>query len=476
MCIAAAGGRRQCPPRRLMRTVTFFLVMLMALPPSATAEEGALQLGEAITRALANNHDYLNMLSSIEGAELDLEDARSSFRRQFYTRMESDARVGAELGSTFRSGVQQRTESGQRWNMEFYNSEFGGDNLSELRLSYTLPIFDDPLDDGVLDLRRAELDYEHRERLARVGSEELIAEVSGQYYRAVLARDELDSMQGEVRYAEALSRATRVRERNGRSSQLDVSAAELRVAQANQRWNSSRAALLSADNRLKILLGMGIDEPLVLDPELPAVSDPERFDKDPEELEALALANRAELLRLGEEMDLARRKLSTEPESRMPGLDVTLQYSRVGRGDGFSDSIEMDENRFGIGLSMDVDVNGRRDIAYRRIALFFNSKRRAYDRLAEDIRADVRRAVLARQERSSELTLARAGRDLAEQRFRQTELLYNSGRSSTEDMLEREQSLSEARRQERQARVDFLLSELELQRVSGTLAQQWVPE
>lgn len=459
-----------------MRAASFLLALMMALPPSLAAEESSLGLSDAITRALANNYDYLNLLSSIEGAELDLEDARATFRRQFYTRIDSDARVGAELGSTFRSGVQQRMESGQSWNLEFYNSEFGGDSLSELRLSYTLPIFEDPLADGVLDLRRAELDYEHRERLARVGSEELIAEVSSQYYRTVMANDNLGSMQGEVRYAEALARATRVRERNGRSSQLDVSAADLRVAQANQRWNSARAALLSSDNRLKILLGMGIDDPLVLESELPAVSSPDRFDEDPEELEALALANRAELLRLGEEMDLARRKLSTEPESRMPGLDVTLQYSRVGRGEGFSDSIELDENRFGIGVSMDMDVNGRRDIAYRRIALFYKTKRRAYDRLAEDIRADVRRAVLARQERSSELVLARGGRDLAEQRFRQAELLYNSGRSSTEDMLEREQALSEARKQERQARVDFLLAELELQRVSGTLADRWVPK
>ncbi|UCG74209.1 MAG: TolC family protein [Chromatiales bacterium] len=443
--------------------------------PFDTPEPSVLRLQDAIGRALVRNHEYLDLLSSIESAELDLEDARSTFRRQFYTRMDSDARVGSELGNTFRSGMSQKLESGQRWNVEFYNSEFGGDNLSELRFSYSLPIFDDPLDSGVLELRRAELDYEHRERLARVGSEELIAEVSRHYYQAVLARDGVKAAESEVRLTEALAHATRVRERNGRSSQLDVAAAELRVAQANQRWNSARAALVSADNRLKIMLGMGIDDPLVLDPDLPPVDEFGELDRDPEEVEALALANRAELLRLGEEMDLARRKLSTEPESRMPGLDVTLQYSRVGRGEGFSDSIELDENRFGIGLSMDMDVDGRRDITYRRIALFYKSKQRAYDRLAEDIRADVRRALMHRQESSSQLTLARSGEQLAEQRFRQADLLYRAGRSSTEGVLEREQALSEARKQERQARVDYLLSDLEVSRVSGTLAKDWAP-
>ncbi len=460
----------------VLNLVTPAAVAELAEPgPFAIPEPTVLSLQGAIDRALVRNHDYLNMLSSIEGAELDLEDARSTFRRQFYTRMNSDARVGSELGNTFRSGMSQKLESGQSWNVEFYNSEFGGDNLSELRFSYSLPIFDDPLNSGVLELRRAELDYEHRERLAKVGAEELTAEVSRHYYQAVLARDGVEAAEGEVRLTEALAHATRVRERNGRSSQLDVAAAELRVAQANQRWNSARAALASADNRLKIMLGMGIDEPLVVDSDLPPVDAFGELDRDPQEIEALALANRAELLRLGEEMDLARRKLSTEPESRMPGLGVTLQYSRVGRGDGFSESIELDENRFGIGLSMDMDVDGRRDITYRRIALFYKSKQRAYDRLAEDIRADVRLALMQRQERSSQLTLARSGEHLAEQRFKQADLLYRAGRSTTEDMLEREQALSEARQQERQARVEYLLSNLEVKRVSGTLAQDMAP-
>lgn len=469
-----------------MRVVVAALICsLVALPAPAELKEprapylepgeSVIDLQDAVSLALVRNHEYLNLLSSIEGAELDLEDARAAFRRQFYTRMDSDARVGSELGNTFRSGMSQKLQNGQRWNVEFYNSEFGGDNLSELRFSYSLPIFDDPLNDGVLELRRAELDYEHRERVARVGAEELIANVSSHYYQSVLARDGIDAAEGEVRLTEALAHATRVRERNGRSSRLDVQAAELRVAQANQRWNSARAALAAADNRLKLVLGMNIDESLVLDTELPPVGGTEQADYDPEEIEALALANRAELLRLGEEMDLARRKLSTEPESRMPGLDITLQYSRVGQGESLGDSIELDENRFGVGLSMDMDVDGRRDITYRRIALFYRTKQRSYDRLAEDIRADVRRALMLKSERNSQLALARESEYLAEQRFRQAELLYRSGRSSTEEMLEREQALSEARRQERQARVEYLLADLEVQRVSGTLAGEWLP-
>jgi len=458
-----------------MRVFAIALVVGFISPVVLAADAQVLRLSDAITRALAQNHDYLNLLSSIEGAELDLEDARSEFRRQFYTRLDSDARVGAELGKTFRSGMSQRFEGGSRWNLEFYNSDFGGNNLSEMRFSYSLPIFDDPLDSGTLELRRAELDFQHRDRLARVGSEELIAQVASQYYQSVLARDTLRAADGETALAEALATATRIRVRNGRSSRLDQSSAELRVAQANQRWNTARSSLVTTDNRLKIMLGMNIDETFEIDPELPAVSDPSVNLPEPEVTEALALANRAELLRLGEEIDLARRKLQTEPESRLPGLDVTLQFARVGEGEAFSDSIDLNENRVGIGLSMDMDMNGRRDITYRRILLFYKQRQRDYNRLSEDIRADVRNALMVHRERASQLELARASLDLSQQRFRHAELLYRSGKSSTEDVLEREQALSESRQAERQARADYLIAGLEVKRVTGTLAQEYVP-
>jgi len=459
-----------------MRAIAKVLILGLSSSLVLAAEPDVLRLSDAVTRSLAQNNEYLNLLSSIEGAELDLEDARSEFRRQFYTRLDSDARVGAELGKTFRSGVSQRFEGGSRWNLEFYNSDFGGNNLSEMRLSYSLPIFDDPLDSGTLELRRAELDFQHRERLARVGSEELIAQVASQYYQAVLARDSLQAADGETALAKALANATRIRVRNGRSSRLDQSAAELRVAQANQRWNTARSGLASADNRLKIMLGMNIDDPLVLDPALPAVSDPTANMPEPEVTEALALANRAELLRLGEEIDLARRKLQTEPESRLPGLDVTLQFARVGEGEAFSDSIDMKENRVGIGLSMDMDMNGRRDITYRRILLFYKQRQRDYNRLSEDIRADVRNALMQHRERASQLALTRSSLELSEQRFKHAELLYRTGKSSTEDVLEREQALSEARQIERQARADYLVAGLEVKRVTGTLSQEYIPQ
>ena len=460
----------------MTRIVAFWCLLGLAVPAASAADnEPILRLPDAIIRALSQNHEYLNLLSSIETAELDLEDARGEFRRQFYTRLDSNARIGSELGTTFRSGMSKRLEGGSRWNMEFYNSDFGGNNLSELSFNYRLPIFSDPLDSGKLELLRSELDYQHRERLAKVGSEELIAQVASHYYRSVLARDNLEAARGDVRLAETLAQATRVRMRNGRSSRLDLNAAELRVAQSNQRRNSARTALVSADYRLKIMLGMNIDEPVTPDSTLPAVSDPSARTSDPEKTEALALTNRAELLRLGEEIDLARRKLETEPKSRFPGLNLTLQFARVGEGDSFSESIELDENRIGIGLSMDLDVNGRRDVTYRRLVLFYKTKQRAYDRLEQDIRADVRSAVMHERERASQLTLSRGALKLSEQRFRHAELLYRSGKSSTEDVLEREQALSEARQQERQARADYLISGLEVKRVTGTLAQEWVP-
>lgn len=445
-----------------------------AAGPAPPAGSG-LSLDTAIGRSLEHNYEYLSLLNNVALADLDLEDVRSNFRTRFFMNVDSQARIGSELGSNFRTGMGRKLESGSRWQVQFYNSDFSGNNLSELQFSYSLPFFSDPLQSGVLELRRAELDLQHRQRLVQVGAEELIMQVITDYYGAVLGRSAVAAAEGETGLAGSLLEATRIRARTGHSSPLDSRAAQLRVAQARQRWNTARAASLQADNRLRRTLGMGVDEPLELTSSLPPVAETQPAPADPEDLERRALAHRAELLRLGEELDLARRKLRTEPASRLPGFDVVLQFSRVGQGATLSDSMSLDENRIGVGVSMDIDVDGRRDQVYRRLTLFYREKQRAYDRLEQDVRAEVRAAVIDLQDKAGALALARDGVDLAEQRFRLAELRYRGGSSSTEEILEREQALSEARQQERTARAAYLVASREIDRVTGTLADRWQP-
>jgi len=430
-------------------------------------------LQDAIDKALLSNHQYRSLINSVEVAELDYEMARSVFKTKLRGKMNSDARNGADIGSTYNLGLSKRNESGSAYGVGMYYSQFGFKELSEVRFSYTLPFFQNPVTSGKFDSDRAELDFRHRERMAKIGAEELVLKTIAAYYRMSLADNQADLAAGEVAVAHKLQQATRIRAKTGRSSELDLQWADLRVSQAEQRRDMARFQRVKAENDLKLVLGVGLEEAIAIDEDIPPVSNPELLLMPAAKVEALAMENRAELIGLGEDLDLARRKLRAAPARRMPGFDVSLQYSMIGEGTTFSDAMEFDDSRIGVGISMDVDLMGNPDQQYRRLALFYDDKRRGYEQLEGEIRATVKDAVFSLQDDAGQLRLARQSLQLAEQQFKLTELKYRAGSASTQEVLEAEQARSDARYAEMQARVDFLLSTYRVRLVAGTLMDDW---
>ena len=451
------------------------LLLLATSSPGLASEAGpsVYSLQDAINEALLGNHQYRSLVNGVEVAELDYEMARSVFKTKLRGHMNSDARNGADIGSTYNLGLSKRNESGSAYGVGLYYSQFGFKELSELRFSYTLPFFQNPLTSGKFDSDRAELDFRHRERMAQIGAEELVLKVVSAYYRLALADDQADLAAGELAVAHKLRQATRIREKTGRSSEMDLQWAELRVSQAEQRREMAKFQRVKSENDFKLLLGLGLDDQVAIDEDIPPVSDPDLMLMTAAEVEEMAIGNRAELIGLGEDLDLARRKLRAAPTKRLPGFDVSLQYSMLGEGTTFSDALAFDDSRIGIGISMDVDLMGNPDQQYRRLALFYDDKRRGYEQLEGEIRASVKDSVFQMQDDAGRLRLARQSLKLAEQQFDLTELKYRAGTASTQEVLEAEQARSDARYQELQARVDFMLSHYRVRLVSGTLMDDW---
>lgn len=459
----------------LRHTLGILVLWSLAILSPAIADSAAphvFSLQDAINEAMLRNHQFRSLVNGVEVAGLDYEMARSVFKTKLRGQMNSDARNGADIGSTYNLGLSKRNESGSAYGVGLYYSQFGFKELSELRFSYTLPFFQNPITSGKFDSDRAELDFRHRERMAKIGAEELVLKVVSAYYRHSLAGDQADVAAGEVAIVRKLQHATRIRAKTGRSSEMDVQWADLRVSQAEQRREMAKFQRAKSENDLKLLLGLELDESVAIDEDIPPVSNPDLMLMSAAEVEELALKNRAELIGLGEDLDLARRKLRSAPSKRMPGFDVSLQYAMVGEGTTFSDALQFDDSRIGVGISMDVDLMGNPDQQYRRLALFYDDKRRGYEQLEGEIRASVKDAVFRMQDDGGKLRLARQSLKLAEQQFKLTELKYRAGSASTQEILEAEQAMSDARYAEMTSRVDFLLSSYRVRLVAGTLMDE----
>lgn len=460
-------------PRNILLLIT---LSWLAFSLPARSDEPAPRfytLRQAVNQALLGNPDYRNLLNSVEVAQLDYEKARAVFKTKLKGNLNSDARSGADIGSTYNLGLQKRNMSGSAYGVGVYHSSFASKQLSEIRFSYTLPFFQNPLTTGKFDSDRAELDFRHRERMARIGAEELVLNVLTAYYHLSLAYNRIGVAQGEVSVARKLLQATRIRAKTGRSSEIDLQWAALRVSQAEQRRDKSMFEKLRAANDLALLMGLDSTQPVAVEREIPPVSNPELMQMTTDEVQAMAIKNRAELIGLGEDLELARRKLRASPSKRMPGLDVSLQYALISEGTSFTDSVTFNDSRIGVGVSMDIDLLGTPNQQHRRLALFFDSTRRSYERLEGEIRSAVSDAVFTMQNNARQLDLSRRSLDLAEKQFHLTEIKYRGGSASTQEVLEAEQALSDMRYKELTSRVNYLLSNYRVRLIAGTLLEDW---
>ena len=142
-------------------------------------------LQEVIDQALLGNAEYRNLINSVEVSRLDYEKARAVFKTKLQGNVNTDARSGAEIGSTYNLGLNKRNTSGSAYGVGVYHASFGDQELSEIRFSYTLPFFQNPLTTGKFESDRAELDFRHQQRMAKIGAEELILRVLTTYYSLV---------------------------------------------------------------------------------------------------------------------------------------------------------------------------------------------------------------------------------------------------------------------------------------------------
>jgi outer membrane protein TolC len=455
------------------RAALFAILLLLALPTSSLAGARALlSIDQAIERALERNPVFLSLKSGVGIAELDLESARSVFATRFASHVNSNDRTGAELGSVYQARISKLMQSGSSVGLGFSNSQYGSDSLSELSVSYTLPFFDNPARDGLLAVDRARIELARRERLIAIGAEELALQVIGAYYDTVLGINRLQLAGSARDLADALARVTAVRAGTGLSSPFDLRRAQLRTAEAVQQERLAAMAVQRHRYRLAATIGATPDEDFAIDEAIPAAGAETTSLLDPEHLEAYALANRTELASMRAELALLAKR-ARAPKIRMPPMDVTLQVSLVDEGGAVTDSMSLNDPRFGIGFNMALDQAGAADRERRRWQLEYTTMRQSLRALESQVRFEAREALFVRDEARGGLRLAEARLAVEEENFRLIDLKYRAGTASTEEALEAEQSLAAARLGEVEARIAYRMSEYRVALLSGGFARQW---
>lgn len=433
-----------------------------------------LSLQHAIDQALIANPGYLNLQDQAIIADMKLENARSVYKTKFASSTSSDARSGADVGSTYNLYLNKRNESGSSYSAGIYNSSFGDKNLSEMRFSYTLPFFKNPLDGNRLAVDQSEIDVVKRRRMIEIGREELVHQVVSGYYRLALATIGSDLAEKKYTIAEKIHNAREIKARHGEISELELARSRFMLAEAQQQRNMVQFDREQQEGNFKILIGFDVEEPISIDTEIYNRADDQLFSVPLEQLEQQAMGLRTELLAKQEEILMMQRRVQAARTGSIPPIEISLQYALVGEGDGLDESFKLDEERFGIGFRMDTDFgNSVRKNKQYRLQLQLKSEQRDLVYLKNRIKLEVRKAHFELLRSQRQLELASQGLDLADGVYRQSSILHEKGQLTHLELLESEHRVEDARYQSLSARINFLIAGQHLAKASGRYRQQW---
>lgn len=282
--------------------------------------------------AVAQDSVHINLRKAIEIAISETPTMRIADRnveiKQVYKKEQiaslfPDVSLAANYNRTLLKQTMSVDMGGQTVNMKM-----GRDNTYSVGANLSLPIVAPAL---WSNLKLSSMDIDLAMEAARSSKLELINQVKQAYYTYLLAKQSLDVLQRSYKNLEASNQLVTNSFNQGLVSEFEKLRSD--VALQNQRPAVSSAAkgVRLADMRLKILLGMNLDEPVVFDGSLSDYEQSVLSAQAPSESEInLAYNSALRQLDLGIEQLEQSKKIIRGSSLPMLALAGAFQYSGMG--------------------------------------------------------------------------------------------------------------------------------------------------
>ncbi len=298
------------------------------------------------------------------------------------------------------------------------------------------------LSEKSVQLYRAEKRYSVREKEVFLEKQSLTLDVIESYISAVLAREEIIVAEKALEIARKVAHGTKRRVEVGRLAGIELSRANIRLSQVEERLNERRENAKAALDRLMLLINAGVG------------SEPELTDDIPSDtkddillFEAVrtALENRRELNVTDTEMDIQMRLLERAEDQLGNALDAVAGYSSYSSDGLFSSSSIFDDSYWNVGLEYSISLdkqieNERVDELTRNISLAEDARLYQMENIAGEVRRAYRDLQLARA--NHENLLQR--KTVAQDNLRIAERMLEEGISDNRNVLDAQEALTEA--------------------------------
>jgi outer membrane protein TolC len=283
------------------------------------------------------------------------------------------------------------------------------------------------------------------------------------FYGILLARKFVDAAREAVDVAEKLHKNIEVQYEVGLASKFDLLRSEVQVANLKPQLIRAENNLKVAKLNLKNILGMDQSQPVEVEGELTY----QPVDPELESALETAMKNRPELKQFRLQKKVAGEAVNIARSSGLPSVSISGQYNY------WADQLNFKEDNwsdfYSLNLMVNIPIfNGL--AAHARVAqaksalkeLDFNQKG-----LVDQIRFEVRQAVLNLEEARQSLMSQEKNVDQAQESLRIAELNYKEGMVTVLDVQQAQTALAQAKTNYSQALYDYVVAQAELQKAMG---------
>ena len=440
-----------------MKKTVLLIILTFALGANAQNVK-SLTLKEAINYALENKADAKKAKLKVENSEYQIQEVRSRALPQ----------ISANGNLTYNPVLQTTVIDGANFGQpgSTIQANFGQKWISTAGVSLTQALFDQSVFTGLKAAKSTREFYQINEQLTE---EQVIERVANNYYQVYVQRQKLTVIDSTYKNTTKVRNIIKGQFDNGLAKKIDLDRILVKISNINTQRQQVLNAVQIQENALKFYMGMPIETQIVI----PNTA----FEVSPQSLsEVPNTSNRTEYLLLKKQEQLLTYQKKAVEAGYYPTVSLSAGYNYIGQGpvmpiggkpaDGVYWS---DFSSIGLNLKVPIFTGfGTRakvrqaDIDLQSIKEDLNDTKLSLDLAFANAKTQIDNSLTI-------INNQRENAQLAKEVLDNTRNNYIQGLASLTDLLDAENSLTEAQNNYTSAILDYKLAEIQLIKSKGEL-------
>jgi outer membrane protein TolC len=440
-----------------MKKTILFIILTFTLGVNAQVVR-TLTLKEAINYALENKADAKKAKLQVENSEYQIQEVRSRALPQ----------ISANGNLTYNPVIQTTVIDGAGFGQPgtTIQAAFGQKWVSTAGVSLTQAIFDQTVFTGLKAAKSTREFYQINNQLSE---EQVIERVANNYYQVYVQRQKLTVIDSTYKNTNKVKDIIKGQFDNGLAKKIDLDRILVKISNINTQRQQVLNAVQIQENALKFYMGMPIETQI----EIPQTA----FEVGPQALSEIPnTSNRTEYLLLKKQEQLLFYQKKAVEASYYPTLSLNAGYNYIGQGPKMpiggkpADGVYWsDFSSIGLNLKVPIFTGfGTRakvrqaDIEIRTVQEDLVDTKLALDLAFANAKTQIDNSLTTINNQKENAQLAKEVLDNARNN-------YVQGLASLTDLLDAENSLTEAQNNYTSAVLEYKLAEIQLIKSKGEL-------